>query len=828
MKNRKIFIADDEFDILEVYETLLIEEEDPLKYCLETFPSGNLLLEYLVGFYEKGNKLPLCILDMRMPGLSGLETAEEVRKIDPDVVIIIVTAYDDRSGSDIRKSLNKDIYYIKKPINYEEFYCLVTSLIKSWNRNFELKETSRLLKAERDLSIKLGSISDLNEAIDAILLFSSFIKGVDCGGFYILNKKSDSLDLVAHRGLTQEFLLNASHFKLDSPQGIFVKAGKLSYNHYENFTLSLKEDSDLKALIIIPIQYKQEIVGVLNLGSFIYDELPRESHHAIETISSHLGAVLTRIKGEEFIHESEKNLSSLFNKLEDFLFIVDFTGGLLYFNSVVEQRLGYRKEELLNKTVIELHHPEMIEEAKIVFSQIQSGERSDCLIPLMSKDGTVIQVESRVTKGTWNNKEVLFCVSRDIEEMKKNESELRKYKDHLEILVENRTGQLNDSTKILQKEIYMRTKAEDNLRASENEFRRLSEEYYTLLEAIPDILLVLDPDLKILWANKPAMNRIGRNPEVSKRCCTLLRRDSDPCENCIVLKSFSSGKIETERFLTSDDRYIDMRVNPIKDENNVVNRIIVIASDITEKILFEREAIRMSHLTSLGELAAGVAHEINNPINGIINYARILLDNGNEEADGQEILNNIIKEGRRISVIVKSLLSFARSGGERKLSVSVITILNDTIALINNDMNKDNIKCLLNFPEDLPQILAHPYQIQQVFLNLLTNARYALNEKYREPDDHKVIEIRGIEKVISDTLNIQIIFTDYGCGIKADDLDKVILPFFSTRPPGKGTGLGLSISYGIISDHNGKLIIDSVEGEYTKIIINLPVERKLL
>jgi signal transduction histidine kinase len=246
------------------------------------------------------------------------------------------------------------------------------------------------------------------------------------------------------------------------------------------------------------------------------------------------------------------------------------------------------------------------------------------------------------------------------------------------------------------------------------------------------------------------------------------------------------------------------------------------STDVTQRIKTQAETMRAAHLASLGEMAAGVAHEINNPISGVINYAQMLIDERKKAHEAYDIENRILKEGRRIGAIVKSLLSFAREGRELREYVDVQEILSDTLALSAAQLGKDGIVLQLNVARDLPRIFAHYQQIQQVFLNLINNARYALNQKFVAGNDNKVLTISA-EAVSKNAAGyVQVTFLDEGTGIPADIVNKIFNPFFSTKPKGAGTGLGLSISHGITTDHGGEIIIDSSEGNYTKIDVLLP------
>lgn len=293
-----------------------------------------------------------------------------------------------------------------------------------------------------------------------------------------------------------------------------------------------------------------------------------------------------------------------------------------------------------------------------------------------------------------------------------------------------------------------------------------------------------------------------------------------------VVEAFGSeGVAEKIPIETSDEigklaaAFNDMTEALKKREAEMIALNINLKREVEEKTALQREAIRAAQLVSLGELAAGVAHEINNPINSIINYAQLLID---EHSTADAVYaNRIIREGDRISRIVKSLLSFARDRKEAKSPVSIINAIKESLNLVGTQLKKDGINLILELPDTLPDVTAHMYQLEQVFLNILSNARHALNQKYPSADEDKLIRISGEEVVIDERTYVRIVFYDQGAGIPADMLDKVMNPFFTTKPQGIGTGLGLSVSYGIISDHGGKLTIQSVEGSYTKVIIKL-------
>ncbi|MEN6439467.1 MAG: ATP-binding protein [Syntrophobacter sp.] len=236
----------------------------------------------------------------------------------------------------------------------------------------------------------------------------------------------------------------------------------------------------------------------------------------------------------------------------------------------------------------------------------------------------------------------------------------------------------------------------------------------------------------------------------------------------------------------------------------------------------ETEARSKGRLAMLGELAAGMAHEVNTPINTIINSSELILvsDNREELEHDAMIIRN---EGRRIAGIVGGLLSFARRGNGEKIPCHVNEIMSDTIHLMEAKLRKKQIRLQVDIPETLPEVRANPQQLMQVFLNLINNAAHTLHEKYPGGHADKAIHITGEQMGMEHGQRVRLTFLDFGKGIPAHLMDQVTKPFFTTKPQGMGTGLGLSITHGIIADHQGSMRIESVEGVSTQVIIELPL-----
>ena len=349
-----------------------------------------------------------------------------------------------------------------------------------------------------------------------------------------------------------------------------------------------------------------------------------------------------------------------------------------------------------------------------------------------------------------------------------------------------------------------------------------------ILRAVTDAMMIIDREWSIVWANEHAMNLFGEDLENAK-CYSVFFGRSAPCRPCIGMQCMKQGKSRERegQLVRRDGSRMDYwnTVSPVsRNEKGSPEMILTLFRDITDKKAYQAEAVRTGQLASLGELAAGVAHEINNPINGILNYTQILLDRADGRQHGRLILERIAKEGERVASIVDKLLSFARERKDEYTSVPLHSILDDTLGLVGELLKKDGIHLKIDIPSRLPRIHCNGQQIQQVFLNIFSNARYALNKKYRGTHKNKIIEIKAWEIRIGRKKGVRVLFCDHGTGIRGTIMDKICSPFFTTKPLNEGTGLGLHISHGIIKNHAGRLSFESTFGQYTKVAIDLPAK----
>jgi len=511
----------------------------------------------------------------------------------------------------------------------------------------------------------------------------------------------------------------------------------------------------------------------------------------------------------EELHRTQEQLNETLGKyadLYDFAPVgyisVDDKGLILETNLTFSNQLESERSRLVN-TPLCLYTP--TQDRDLLQAHIArvftTNSRQSCEIRLEKQGGLTfyaqldtIPVENRLAR------RVCRTSVTDISTRKNIEAELVDIHEELERRVEERTAELF---------------------VNERKFRILSEEFQALLNAITDTLILFSPKMEVLWTNSDAIEGAGAESDAARHYCFALVHDPATLPpDCPIAKCFTSGEKEVA-VVTYHGAVLELRAFPSKTAQKV-NSVLLLISDITEKMALQAEAMQAGHMASLGELASGVAHEINNPITGIINYGQILINECDAGSMEKDLGARIVKEGGRIGRIVRTLLSYARDGREEKIPTSIAAILEESIILTQAQIRKEGIDLKIELADDLPEIRANLQQIQQSFINIINNARYTLNEKYPGRHDKKRLTISG-EQFIADGLPyVRVSFHDLGIGIADHDLPLITKQFFSTKPFGKGTGLGLNITKKIIKDHRGSLRFESVYGQFTKVIIEFP------
>jgi len=242
---------------------------------------------------------------------------------------------------------------------------------------------------------------------------------------------------------------------------------------------------------------------------------------------------------------------------------------------------------------------------------------------------------------------------------------------------------------------------------------------------------------------------------------------------------------------------------------------LILLDDITQRVRMEDQMLQNEKLTSLGLLAAGVAHEVNTPLAVISNYSQMLGKQIPADDPKQKTIERIVKQTFRASEIVNNLLNFSRTGSSEAMEVDLNSVLEETLTLVQHPFKTARVNVLKNYAPQLPPVLGSTTRLQQVFLNLFLNARDAM-------PGGGMLEVR----TAAYNGSIEVEVTDTGSGIPPDHLHRIFDPFFTTKSTGKGTGLGLSVSYGIIKEHAGKVDVRSTPGKGTSFRMEFPAAKK--
>jgi signal transduction histidine kinase len=293
---------------------------------------------------------------------------------------------------------------------------------------------------------------------------------------------------------------------------------------------------------------------------------------------------------------------------------------------------------------------------------------------------------------------------------------------------------------------------------------------------------------------------------------------NEPPTNCPHLQTLKTGKPDViETLNTNLGIYFHESTSPLFNEKGEVIGSVMVARDVTNQKRMEEQLLVTDRLASIGELASGIAHELNNPLTSVIGFSQLLMA-GEVPADIREDLATIYSEAQRAAVIVKNLLTFARKHAPVKQMSQVNIVIDDVLRLRAYEEKVNNIEVEKHLANNLPEIMMDHFQIQQVFLNIIVNAEFAMLEAHNR--GKLVITTEKADGIL------RITFTDDGPGISKENMKSIFNPFFTTKEVGKGTGLGLSICHGIVTEHRGQISAKSELGKGATFIVELPLNEK--
>lgn len=344
--------------------------------------------------------------------------------------------------------------------------------------------------------------------------------------------------------------------------------------------------------------------------------------------------------------------------------------------------------------------------------------------------------------------------------------------------------------------------------------------YRSIFEASLDLILVADRNGMIVDINPAGKRMLGiaEEPLPEKSICLadyfgdredwrklLQKLDTQGYEDGAELDWLGPGNRHLSVLLTATAQ---------QSPENREPRYHFLVKDISQRKLIHQQLLQADKLASIGQLAAGIAHEVNNPLSIILGYTQLLIRSEEPDTERYQDLRTIEKHTRSCKTIVEDLLNFSRSTRTRKETSSLHEAIEGILNVVRHHFQLDNVELECRFDPDVPPMVLDKEKIGQVFMNLVMNAKQAIGD-----DGKVVVSTRYDPEQQAVTVQVR----DTGCGIDAQSLPRIFDPFFTTKKTGEGTGLGLSVSYGIVQHHNGNILVQSKPGEGTTFSVILPV-----
>jgi PAS domain S-box-containing protein len=474
----------------------------------------------------------------------------------------------------------------------------------------------------------------------------------------------------------------------------------------------------------------------------------------------------------EEIRQSGERYRMIFESANDIIILLDKKGNIVDINSRIGDVGGYSRAQLVGKNFKTL--------TKIMTKKSAAIIAKNFMLRMLGIDVPPYEVEMYRGDGQKLNIELSAVAVKDKGKVVGNLATLR--------------------------DITERRKAESAIKYQ----RELIDQ---IIATTPNAVMVIDKEMKVLLANDTFYKKFGlKKAGVENKPIASIIKDEELAQaiESTIKNNKKSLSFEFRYELKGMSRIFIATITEMQNK-----RYLILLNDVTEEREKQERLYLTDRLASVGEMASGVAHELNNPLTSIIGLSSLMARENNIPAETRADLTAINSEAQRCAAIVKNLLAFARKHTTRREPLPVGKIVEDVLKLRAYEHRSHNVIVETDFASDLPEVLGDYFQLQQVFLNIILNAETAMGDA----------SSGGTLRITAERTNgnVRVSFSDDGPGIAKKDLGLIFNPFFTTKAVGKGTGLGLSIAYGIISAHGGKIYARNNNDRGATFVVELPV-----
>ncbi len=490
------------------------------------------------------------------------------------------------------------------------------------------------------------------------------------------------------------------------------------------------------------------------------------------------------------LSDSEAGYKALFNLSADSIFVVDLNGKILDANARACETLGALPQDLKGISVFGFVSSGFYEMSQALLERVSGGEPTvpTTEIEISNREGVLKSMEMDLVRIDMGPRSSIMVQLRDISEHKKFEAKLQRYNEALEEKVGERTREIEQAKAYIE----------------------------SLLENANDVIYTLDADQQFTYVNHKVEAWGYRKEDlIGKPYLSLLskRFRSRYLKETLDMQTKHVHEVEVVS-RQGELRSVLVSIAPLLDDLGFPQGVLGIARDITERKQLEQQVQNSERLASIGQLAAGVAHEINNPLGGILNCL-YNIRKGTLTSERSEQYMHFMEDGlQRVQRIVRQLLDFSQQREPELAFADIHPILDRVGVFTEHIFEKQQVSLKKQYDRSLPALMVDAPMIEQVIMNLVMNAVQSLRA-----GGYVSLETRKNEE------DCEIIVEDNGCGIAAHVRPHIFDPFFTTKGTGEGTGLGLSVSLGIVQRHGGEMVVESEEGKGTRFTVRLPLVR---